>query len=220
VTAVVEGAAYFASMRERKLEQSPSPVAAGALRIKAVFNRGTQESEEMFAAKVDGSIEGLSYRITREDGGFDTGTRTLQPRITEDLPLRQGEYNQFTLRISDRLGNAVPHDLSPIQIAQGMITPPGGQPASHDISLVVDDFTQDRTQCDCLFAKNQLLPARKTKTVTANKTVLKGSEDFIWIKVVEGDHNARPESINEIGVIQISGNQLESDLYNVSDIEL
>lgn len=43
------------------------------LSIKAVCEKATRESSELFAAKISGEIEGLFYQVRRKDGEFDTG---------------------------------------------------------------------------------------------------------------------------------------------------
>ena len=50
---------------------------------------------------------GCSLRLAREDGAYDSGLRKLTRRIEEDLPLREGAFNIFALRILDAHGNSV-----------------------------------------------------------------------------------------------------------------
>ena len=88
---------------------------------------------------MDGDISGLHYRITRDDGAFDSGLKTLSARIVEDLPLRERAYNVFTFRILDAHSNVVPVDVDPIQIAQGRYSV-AGQMLPDDLSLVKDDL--------------------------------------------------------------------------------
>ena len=89
--AIVTGAAYFAGSKELPAAKTKPVGAVGSrgLKVRVAYNRNSQEPEETFSAKVDGDISGLHYRITRDDGAFDSGLKTLSARIVEDLPLRE-----------------------------------------------------------------------------------------------------------------------------------
>ena len=221
ITAIVVGAAYFASTREKVVPASSTGgVSHSALRIKAVYNRASHEDEELFFAKIEGAAKGLQYRIKREDGGYDSGLKELVSRITEDLPLERNAYNSFVMTIVRQDGSTVAHDLGAMQIAHGKYSV-AGQSASLDICLVVDDLSQERTKSVCLFKKNQILPATKKITVSANTTVLTGAADqSITIKVVEGAEEASPEANLPMGAILITGKLCERDIVKGSDIDL
>jgi molecular chaperone DnaK len=221
VTAVVVGAAQFAATREKRLESETAPAPGPtAIKIRVSYSRTSQDEEELFAAKIAGDTSGLVYRITRDDGGFDTGLRPLSARITEDLPLQKDAYNSFSLQVLDAKGNALPTNVKPIRIAHGKYSV-AGQPVPHDICLVLDDLSQDATKLMPLFQKNAVLPATTTQTVTANRTVVKGSaEQQIKIILVEGPRDAIPEANLTIGHLSISGLQIARDVPKGSDIQL
>jgi molecular chaperone DnaK len=125
--AIAIGAAYFAATKEINLGDS-SPVKAiqsGAVKVKVAYNRASREQEEIFAARVDGHLDGMFYRLTRDDGGYDSGLKKLASRIHEDLPLQEDAYNSFALKVYDSQGNSVPSDCDSIQIAQGIYGPAG-----------------------------------------------------------------------------------------------
>jgi len=144
------------------------------LRLRAVYNRNSHEAEETFTAKVEGDLSGLFYRIVGEDGAYDSGLKTLTPRINEDLPLREGAFNLFTFRILDAQNNVIHVGFDSIQIAQGRYSV-AGQMLPEDISLVKDDLAKKDTTLDRLFAKNSVLPAKGKKTVEVAKTIVKDS---------------------------------------------
>ena len=103
--------------------------------------------------------QACSYRITRADGGYDSGLKTLAARISEDLPLQEDAYNLFALKIYDGRNNPVPTDLESIEIAQGKYSV-AGQMLPHDLSLVLDDLNTGDTKLDCIFVKNSVIPAK------------------------------------------------------------
>ncbi len=66
--AVAIGAAYFAGTSEWRADvrEERKTVAPGALRIRAAYNKTSQEKEEVFTAKIEGVTAGMQYRSHRE----------------------------------------------------------------------------------------------------------------------------------------------------------
>lgn len=217
--AIVIGAAYFAGTKEKSKDAGPVKQTNSTLKIRASYNKSSQELEETFSAKVEGELNGLQYRISSEDGSFDSGLKKLSSRIVEDLPLREGAFNLFSFKIVDSEGNLVPIDLDTIQIAQGRYSV-AGQMLPEDISLVKDDLVAKDTRLEALFTKNSILPSRTKKTVEVGKTVVKGSSDGIHIMVVEGPSNRHSSTNKPIGVLSITGEKVSKDLIKGTDIDL
>jgi molecular chaperone DnaK len=179
VTAVVVGAASFAGTRPKKLDgKAPAKPVNGRIKLRVAYNRTSPDNEELFSAKVEGNTDGLFYRITRQDGGFDTGLKQLSSRVSEDLPLLADTYNLFAFQVLDGQNNSIPTETTEIQIAQGKYSV-AGQPLSHDICLVLDDLDNDGTQLRSLFSKGTVLQAKTSYTATVNTTVMKGSKDDV-----------------------------------------
>jgi molecular chaperone DnaK len=218
--AIAVGAAFFAGTKELRGDSKPAvPAGNRSLKIRAAYNRNSQEAEEIFTAKVDGDTKGLQYRITRDDGSFDSGLRKLTARIHEELPLREGAFNLFTMRVLDQNNNVVPMDLPPIQIAQGLYSV-AGQMLPEDISLVKDDESGQDTRLSVIFSKNTVLPTKGKQTVEVSKTVVKGSTDEIRIIVVEGPADRHSSTNKPIGNLNISGAQISRDLLKGTEIDL
>jgi molecular chaperone DnaK len=221
-TAVCIGAAFYAGTKQKSLEAKGVQKKKNVnIKIKAAYQKVTQEDEEFFAAKIDGNTEGLFYKITREDGGFNTGLKALKKQIQEDLPLVKNAYNFFTLTIYDAQNNVVETDAEPIGIAQGKFGV-AGQPLPNDICLEVDDMeAEGETRLELIFQKNTILPLRRTITKTLNKTVVKGSEEeVIRVRVLEGSHTSLPEANKYIGFMDITGKSLARNVSKGSDIEI
>ncbi len=219
--AIAVGAAYFAGTREVSKASADAPASNGPrnLKIRINYNRNTQEIEESFNAKIEGDLTGLSYRITRDDGAFDTGVKKLSSRIMEDLPLREGAFNLFTFRILDAQGTALDIGFDAIQIAQGRYSV-AGQLLPEDISLVKDDLSRKDTRLDRVFERNTVLPARGKKTVEVGRTIVKGSDDEIRIMVVEGPAEHHSSTNKPLGVLRIAGKQLTRDLLKGTEVDL
>ena len=218
--AIAVGAAYFAATKEINLSKpSEKPRAPSALKIRVSYNRASQEREEMFSARVEGAFAGLFYRITREDGGYDSGLKQLTARIVEDLPLQEDAFNHFTFKILDSANNLVAIDFDSIQIAQGKYSV-AGQMLPEDLSLVKDDLNTGDTKLERIFAKNSVLPAKAKKTVDVSKTVVHGSDDEIRIIVVEGPSENHFTANKTLGYLAISGKGLKRDIHRGTEIDL
>lgn len=222
VTAVVAGAAYYAGTRKKVLSSvaAKQPAAAGALHVRMAYDSTSTETVVPLGVAVDGMVPGLSYRIMREDGGFDTGLKSLEARVFEDLRLVEKAANVFAFRVFDKNGNPVLTDAEPVEILQGIVTV-NGQPLPDDISLELDNLLGGDTKLHLLFAKGSMLPLQKSVTVQASKTVPKGSSDeLIHIKVYQGNHTAAPAANKCLGELVICGSSIERDVLKGTDIDL
>jgi molecular chaperone DnaK len=219
-TAIAIGAAYYAATKPKELTDLSQSKKQTAISIRPAYQKASKEKEELFAARISGNVEGLFYRITREDGGFDTGLKKLNDRISEDLPLVDNTFNFFKLSIYDEQNNVIETNMELIGINSGFAI--SGQPIPEDICLEVDDYdNQGATRLLLVFQKNSVLPVKRTFTFPLNKTVLKGSSDeVIRVNVLEGSHLSLPEANKVIGYMQMTGNMLKRDVSKGSDIEI
>lgn len=217
--AIAVGAAFFAGTREKADHSELSRQQQSTIKVKTAYNKTSQESEESFMAKVDGATPGMQYRITAEDGSFDSGLKSLGNRIMEDLPLRSGAYNLFTLKIFDSSGSLVSFEGDAIQIAQGRYNV-AGQMLPEDISLVVDDLSSRDTKLVLVFSKNVVLPAQRRNLIRqVSRTIVKGSDESLKVILVEGPSNRHSSTNKPLGMIEISGKQISKDLVKGTDIE-
>jgi len=189
------------------------------LNIDLNYSRSSRGTEELLLIKVSGEYEHKTYRITRLDGGFDTGFVDLKAKKTEFLPLIPGINNLFDFNIYDNNNNEISYLKKEITINQGTYNI-DGQPLPHDICIEVDDIENKTTKMEAIFTRNSLLPQKRTLYRELSKTIKKGSDDCITINILEGDKNSRPSSNLTIGCIQISGKDLQTDLLKGSDIEI
>jgi molecular chaperone DnaK len=223
-TAVAVGAGYYAGTRTKSRQlpaesEEKKTVASSSIAVRMAYQKTSHDDEEYFVAEIDGDPGSLSYRIVREDGGYDSGLKKIENRISEMLPLAKNAFNCFSLKIVDSLSNPVDASISPIGILHGKFNV-AGQPLPNDICLEVDDFDNNTTRLEVIFERNAILPIKKTITREISKTIQKGSKDSIIINVVEGDRFASPSSSQTIGVIEIHGSDFTRDLVKGSDIEI
>lgn len=218
--AIAIGAAYFAGSKQKSSSASPlGDIKQFSIKVRATYERNSQENEEMFSAKIEGNIAGMTYRIHSEDGAFDSGNKPLKARIMEDLPLRKGEYNLFQFLVRDEHGNSVETGVHQIQIAQGQYSI-AGQLLPSELSLVMDDL-RNMTRLDRIFDKNCVLPTREKRTVEVAKTIIKDSDDFnIKFIIVEGASENHYLANKPIGRLDISGDMINRDLLKGTEIDL
>jgi molecular chaperone DnaK len=220
--AVVVGAAYFAGTKKLKTAaETKQEIGAtqDMVKFKVSYSRTSQEAEELFSAKPEGQVAELFYRITRDDGAFDSGLKKLSNRIVEDLPLQKDAYNLFTFRLFDSKNNPIPTNVEPIQIAQGKYSV-AGQMLPEDLSLVKDDPSIRDTRLERIFKRNSILPAKAKLSVEVGKTLIKGSNDELRIMVVEGPSENHSTTNKPIGILLVNGNQISRDLLRGTDIDL
>jgi molecular chaperone DnaK len=225
-TAIAIGAAYYAGSKltTAKIEaEDKIKEQAGTLndkRVKAVFQSVSSEDEELYMAiPEEGDFTNVFYRITREDGGYDSGIKKVEKRISEFLPLQKFSMNRFIIRFFDEQNNPVAVQHPPIDIMHGKFNV-AGQPLPNDICLEVDDNENNSTRLQVIFERNDILPLKKTVYKEITRTIKKGGADEIIINVLEGTRHSRPHSNLVIGVIDIKGTELKTDLIKGSDVEI
>ncbi len=223
-TAIAVGAAYYAGSKlstVQKEEEVEATVEEDESRkVKAVFQSVSNEEEELYMAiPEEGDFSQVYYRITRDDGGYDSGIKKVEKRISEFLPLQKFSMNRFTIRFFDDKNNPVAVQHPPIDIMHGKFNV-AGQPLPNDICLEVDDYENNSTKLQVIFERSDILPLKKTIYKEITRTIKKGSADEIVINVLEGTRHSRPHSNLVIGAIEIKGSELKTDLVKGSDVEI
>lgn len=221
-TAVAVGAAVFAGQQRNLRMPFPASDAKTdkpAASASFVYARMTQNPEELLIGRVDGASDGDCYRLTRDDGGYDSGLKGLDGRIVEPLPLVPHSLNRFRFELVGADGGSLPCGYDPIEIAQGRFALVG-QPLPHDLCIEVDEPLLGETRLEQLFASNSILPLRKTFTRAVSKTIETGTDDFLSINIYEGSAVNLPAASRCIGQIRITGKELARILIQGSDLHL
>ena len=222
-TAVAKGAAYYAGMKLLQLSSPEREISANKLlsdlSIKVAHSKVAKEEETVFIAEAEGTITNRFYRITRLDGGYDSGLKPLTATITEYLPLVENVHNQFSFKVYDAQNNPLEVGIPAINITHGKFNI-DGQPLPNDICLEVDALEENTTFLEPVFNKNDILPLKKTIIKEVSKFIGKGSEEALIINVLEGGVDNLPAANKTIGFIKISGKDLDRDLIKGSEVEL
>ncbi|MEO8771326.1 MAG: Hsp70 family protein [Ferruginibacter sp.] len=189
------------------------------LQVNISYNRSSRDTEEVLLIACSGDYENKYYRVTRTDGGFDTGFINLKAKKTEFLLLLPAIANSFSFAVYDDAKNEIVKLRKEIAILQGIYNI-DGQPLPQDISIELDDPENKTTRLEVVFERNSLLPQKRTLYREISKTIKKGTDESIIINILEGERNSRPSSNLTIGCIEISGKDLKVDLVKGSDIEV
>jgi len=213
VSAIAVGAAYFAGTRIKEIPSAP--MGGGGprprLAVKVAYARTSLETTEIFAARVDGDVAGLWYRIEREDHGWDSGRKRLTERINEDLPLVRDCFNVFRLLVLDDDGNPVSTDVGDITIAQGVEVL--GPPLPHPICLAHDDVAAQEVCLHEVFKRGTKLKASRRIEVETTRSLAKGrDENMVLFQVCENEKDLPREAWKPIGELVIEGRHLTRDL--------
>ena len=160
-TAVAIGAAFYAGTKPKQLPKTEviptkSTGIQSDIQVKTAYQKTSQDDEEYFTALIQGEVEGLFYRITRQDGGFDTGLKPLQNRISEYLTLMKNAHNLFDFKVFNKKNDVINLNIAPIGITQGRYNVVG-QPLPNDISIEIDDIETGSTVLEVIFEKNSIL---------------------------------------------------------------
>jgi len=221
-TAIAIGAAYYAGTKEKTLNQDKAVISTYGISVRPYCPSASKFDEETLSVRIEGNIEGLYYRVTREDKGFDSGLKKLSSRISEDIPLVKDSYNFFKFTVYDGQNNIIDTGTELIGVAQGKYIMVG-QPLPNDICIEIDadlDYDIVETKLRMYFQKNTILPQKRTTTFTLNKTIVKGSNEKIIINVLEGSQYNLPASNQIIGYLEISGNKVSRDIVKGAEIEI
>jgi len=217
--AVATGAAYFAATRKKEIIIDSKEKKEYQISINYSCP-DTKDKDVLFSARISGDIENLSYRITRADGGYNSGLKKLTKFINEELPLINDAFNYFAFSVYDDKNNIIETDLNSFAVNSTFTVI--GQPIPEDICLEVDDYENPgQTKLELIFQKNTILPARRTVTFPLTRGVIKGSDEHLLIiNVLEGTHLSLPEANKSIGFMSITGNQVKRDITKRSDVEI
>jgi len=216
-TAVVIGAAYYAGSKPSAIiSEEEKEMPHSTLSAEIIYEPNSQDSEELLACVTSAKFQGY-YRITRADGGYDSGMQPMDSKFSVFVPLLAKATNLFTVVLFDGNQQSVFRKTG-IAITNGLYNVQG-QPLPNDICLELDEESGS-TYLESIFRKNDILPIKKTVYKQCSKNILKHSDDKLVINIVEGNAGGMIGSNLSIGYLEINGRDLDQDLLKGIDIEL
>ncbi len=216
--AIAVGAAYFAGTRPlKKFHQRYISQDDSEIEVKLAYERVSTKTECLVMSKVSGDIDGCEYRVIRTDNGFDTGRIKVQHDNQIRLTLLSGSYNAFEILVFDVTGTCIKKQEFGITHGKYNVD---GQTLPDNICIELDDIELNTTFLEPIFTKNSLLPLKKTIIKQISKTIKKDSDDELVIKLLEGDIDTIPAANKSIGLIKISGKNIDRSLIKGTDVEI
>lgn len=217
-TAVIIGAAYFAGSKTSTLReeiQTEIQTIPNSVEFDLAYENQSNDAEELLMVNFKSAFEGY-FRITRTDGGFDTGMVHFKNKIAEFVPLLMKIKNNFKIQLFNQNHQLVSEN-NDIIISHGQYNI-AGQPLPNDIAIELDG--KENTYLEIIFKKNDILPLTKKIYKTTSKTILKNSDDKLTINVLEGDVRNSIAANLIIGCLEISGKNINFDIVKGLDIEI
>ncbi len=213
-TAVVKGAAYYAGSKLVQIATNNDKF-ENKINANLLYENNSRDDEELIDIKTKTNFNGF-IQIERLNDHLLLPLEAFNNHMQVFVPLLPNTLNMFHISLLN--GAKKIAGSFEVAINQGNFSI-NGQPLPADICLELDNEGGE-TLLEPIFLKNTVLPLKKTVYKTLSKTVLAGSNDHVFINVLEGKRGTLPASNLSIGIINIEGSALKHDLVKGTPIEL
>lgn len=226
MTVVARGASIFGStcrIPDDEIEDlSTSDSVSVSIEYTPATSEGTANIVGRFTAN-DTSIKYGQVKIDETSGIWTSGwvdvLEEQQGIFDIDVVLQNNTINRFEITVRD-IDNKVLTILDPtFEIKhQTNVLITSAPPIPH--SLCVEINSADRRKLERMIQKGTTLPAKYTRSFKANKTIKPNSDDFIAIKIWEGENIDTPEDNQWVGNIYIRSASINRPIPEGFDIEV
>lgn len=223
MTAVAEGASIFAesidwSSSSHNRKATNNVVNADAeLSFKYTARTSSDKAKVMCVLKR--KLNGYTILFTSLDTGWSSGNAVLKNGLMLELPLVQNGENSFSIQVFDDVGHEQVAYATNLSITKTLATI-GAIPASHSIGVEVIDKLGGVPMLEFLVNEGDSLPKRGTVSFKAGQTLKAGTNESINIKLWEGDIQTPITDNRFIGVLKITGTDIDSGVIPTgADIE-
>ncbi len=222
MTVVARGAAIYASTLQFKKETVETK--PNAISITLAYEPVWSESTCLVAGNIENSVTKISsiqVLIESKTGHWNSGWLPVNNNYFEaKVHLLEGKTNQFWIYLRDEKGNNIVTNPDSFSIRHGLTLAEPPLPHSIGAEVVRPD---GKSEIDIIFPRSTKLPAQKNVTFKANKTLkpnLSGpNEDYLAIKIWEGESLSDPEANTFVGALKISSNEIRRPIPEGADIE-
>ncbi|HLM56639.1 MAG TPA: Hsp70 family protein [Pyrinomonadaceae bacterium] len=224
MTVVARGAAVYASTVEREGSASAPKVKdggkAGGLSVRLAYDPVSAEARGRVAGKFGGSVPAeLEVKIDAEGGIWTSGWQRVEGGFFElPLVLQEGQLNRFTLSARDARGRELGVEPGEFQVRHGLTI--DAPPLPHTISIELTD-AEGRPHLSPVFARRTLLPAEKTVTYRAARTLRPSEPDTsLAIKLWEGEALSDPQANNWVGNMHVRSEHVRRPVPEGAEVQL
>jgi molecular chaperone DnaK len=218
MTVVVRGAAVYASTVPFKA--APLKVApVGSVAVELIYEPVWSETSCLVAGRLTSPIvSDLEIRLDAESGHWTSGWLPIKDAYFESrVQLLEGKTNKFWVYLRDKKGQDIPPTADSFSIRHGLTLAEPPLPHSIGVEVVGADGARE---IDVVFPRSTPLPAEKRIHYKAVKTLTPDNpEDYLAIKVWEGERFSDPEANSFVGALKISAADVRRPLPVDSDIE-
>ncbi len=223
MTAVAEGASIFAESidwsTERHNRKATNETITTDINLSFKYTSRTSSESAMVACLLDDSLTGYTIQFISLDTGWNSGNAALKKNLIIELPLHQFGDNRFIAKVFDQFGHERAIGQSEIVISRTFATI-GAIPASHSIGVEVVEKLGGVPVLEFLVNEGDPLPKKGSIRFKAGQTLKAGSSDSFNFKLWEGDIQSPITDNRFIGVLKISGFDIESGVIPTgADIE-
>jgi len=223
MTAVAEGASIFAESidwsTEKHNRKATNETITTDISLSFKYTSRTSSESAMVACLIDDSLTGYTIQFISLDTGWNSGNAALKKNLIIELPLHQVGDNRFSVKVFDQFGHEQSIGQSEIVISRTFATI-GAIPASHSIGVEVVEKLGGVPVLVFLINEGDPLPKKGSIRFKAGQTLKAGSSDSFNFKLWEGDIQSPITDNRFIGVLKISGFDIESGVVPTgADIE-
>jgi len=227
MTVVARGAAIYASTyrvpQDKEIENINEN--DGEMTVQLEYSPVTSENTVNIVGRLNNlaHLKPLEFRIDEKSGIWTSGWIELldpdQGILDADVSLQSNTLNSFKISVRDDKGNLITLKDDSFQVKHqdsALIT--SSPPMPHSLCVEVDE--NEERFLEPLLKKGTSLPAKGIRKFKASKTVKPKSDDFIAIKIWEGEKFDYPDANLWVGNAKIKGADIERPIPEGFEIEI
>jgi molecular chaperone DnaK len=221
MTVVAYGAALYGATVERTAVAPRAATTAGKLSVRLAFDPVSTSLEAAVAGKIDGARahEAREVKIDTDNNFWTSGWHALHDNYFEiPLVLQEGKNNTFLISVRDAEGRALAVEPSDFSVRHGLTISAPPLPHTISVELVQPDGTIELSP---VFPRRTLLPAEKTVSYRASKTLRPSDTDAsLAIKLWEGEALGEPQANTWVGNMHIRNEHIHRPIPEGAEIQL
>ena len=218
MTAVAEGASLFAesidwSSQNRSRKNTRGQISSGGgLALSFNYIARTPDVKAKIAVQLAGkAASGCKFQIDSVDTGWTSGRLPLKHGATVDVTLKKTGESTFKAFVFDPVGGPIALEQDKIVITRTAAAV-DAIPASHSVGVEVLEKLGGRPVLDYLVRSGDSLPKKGKKILKAAEALKSGASGSLNFKLWEGEIEDPLTDNRPIGVLKISGSDLEGDV--------
>lgn len=227
MTVVARGAAIYGSTcRVPQTDEETVDIAYEDVTVQLEFVPATSEDTANVVGRFNSNNASLVYgqfKVDDTSGIWTSGwvdvLDTEQGIFDIDVLLQKNTLNNFKISVRNKEGEILKVLNDSFQIKhQEEVLITSAPPIPH--SLCVEINSDGQRVLESMIIKGTVLPAKAVKRFKANKTIKPNTEDFIAIKIWEGENLNNPDNNQWVGNIYIRSESLTRPIPEGFDIEV